>query len=171
MFLFPPFCLWLRGAGRSTAQAGARPIKQSVSLVVLNSRLLVVTASMRLNSSSEFESHTGVARIAFMFIDASWATCFEGMFLLKGYNSICVPTARRGSSVLWHLLVNRDGSRMTYSACTQHARLSSFTQAIFHGARHFIGWTANAEVIAGRCSSREQFKSQHCCKYSYLSHT
>lgn len=78
-----------------------------------------------------------------------WATCYDG-FLLKGFNSIAAPVKRTGKSVLWHFLVKKDKTRMSYEDTRQYCGLSSIRDAIFAGARHFIGWAEQVEIIAGR---------------------
>ena len=81
-----------------------------------------------------------------------WATCFGDSFLLKGFNSITVPIQRFATSVIWHFIVNKDGTRMPYYEVCKHGGLQSFEDAIFQGARHFVGWTRDAQTIAGKHS-------------------
>jgi len=78
-----------------------------------------------------------------------WATNFNG-FLLKGFSSIMAPVKRIGNSVIWHLKARTDGDRMPYT--DGHQTNSTFrcsSDAIFPGARHFVGWT-HVESIAGK---------------------
>ena len=78
-----------------------------------------------------------------------WATSFNG-FLLKGYNSIMVPVKRIGDSVIWHFKVRKDGDRMPYTDGHQtSSAFRCYSDAIFPGARHFVGWT-HAESTAGK---------------------
>ena len=78
-----------------------------------------------------------------------WATTFNG-FLLKGFNSLMVPVKRIGNSVIWHFKVSKDGDRMPYTDGHQtSSAFHCYSDAIFPGARHFVGWT-NAESTAGK---------------------
>ncbi|KAK3628387.1 hypothetical protein LTR56_018655 [Elasticomyces elasticus] len=78
------------------------------------------------------------------------AAAFAGRSMLKGYNSLFVPTSRIGSSIIWHFLVNEDRSRLPYNdgiAATANAYL--IDQDTLEKGRHFVGWTPTADVLAG----------------------
>lgn len=77
-----------------------------------------------------------------------WATHFDG-FLLKGFNSVTTPVKRIGESVLWHFLVNKDGSRIHYCDAAHRSQMLSADEAVFAKARHFVGWTDRVEILAG----------------------
>ncbi|KAF2764695.1 hypothetical protein EJ03DRAFT_262861, partial [Teratosphaeria nubilosa] len=84
---------------------------------------------------------------------AQSAVIFAGRCLLKGYNSMLVPTKRTDSSVQWHLLVDKQGERLSSVEGWQMAKVNSFADAFFEGARHFVGWAAKVEGIAGTASA------------------
>ncbi|KAL6796850.1 hypothetical protein J3E68DRAFT_426395 [Trichoderma sp. SZMC 28012] len=80
--------------------------------------------------------------------DARYLTTFEDRTLVKGFSTVLIPTAIHGSIILWHLLVNESGTRISY----QDPRIE---QAIliepgnFNGARHILGWCMNAQNNIG----------------------
>lgn len=45
---------------------------------------------------------------------ADWATTVKNVPILKGHRSALIPTALDCTSIVWHFLVSRDNSRMTY---------------------------------------------------------
>lgn len=81
--------------------------------------------------------------------DARYLTTFQDRTLVKGFSTVLIPTAIHGSIILWHLLVNESGARISY----QDPRIE---QAIliepgnFKGARHILGWCMNAQNNIGR---------------------
>ncbi|KAK4074480.1 uncharacterized protein Triagg1_5076 [Trichoderma aggressivum f. europaeum] len=80
--------------------------------------------------------------------DARYLTTFEDRTLVKGFSTVLIPTAIYGSIILWHLLANESGARISY----QDPRIE---QAIliehdnFNGARHILGWCMNAQNNIG----------------------
>jgi hypothetical protein len=79
--------------------------------------------------------------------------CCRGRLLLKGFNSALAPTHRTNNSVLWHFVVNTRGEHLLYKEGIVHSVLSSYQEAFFLGARHFIGWTDSVEIVPGKFQS------------------
>ncbi|KAK5715949.1 hypothetical protein LTR15_009774 [Elasticomyces elasticus] len=80
------------------------------------------------------------------------AATFAGRSMLKGYNSLFVPTSCVGSSIIWHFLVNEDGSRLPYNdgiAASAAADAYLLDQNTLESGRHFVGWTPAADILAG----------------------
>jgi hypothetical protein len=79
-----------------------------------------------------------------------WAAIYDGVLLLKGFNTLLTPTLKIGDSVIWHLTVDRSGDRLSYNAGVGSSCLHSIGEAIFDGARHFVGWTTSANLLVGK---------------------
>lgn len=83
-----------------------------------------------------------------------WAAIYDGFLLLKGFNTLLTPTLKIDDSVIWHLTVDRTGDRLSYNDGTGSSCLRSVDDAIFTGARHFVGWTPCADYLVGKSASR-----------------
>jgi hypothetical protein len=70
--------------------------------------------------------------------------------MLKGFISMFVPMLRHGSSTLWHFMLSAKGCRLSYNEGLATALLEEplDSDSIVNG-RHFVGWTPNAEILAG----------------------
>ncbi|GAB7325025.1 hypothetical protein MBLNU13_g08823t2 [Cladosporium sp. NU13] len=84
-----------------------------------------------------------------------WAAIYDGVLLLKGFNVILTPTSKVGDSVVWHLTVDRSGERLSYNAGLGHSCIHSVGEAIFDGARHFVGWTTSANLLVAVLGSEQ----------------
>lgn len=77
-------------------------------------------------------------------------TSYQGATMLKGFNSLFVPMACRGSSILWHFLLNQDETRLSYNLGLEQVSESyALDDATLQSRRHFVGWTQAADVVAG----------------------
>lgn len=79
----------------------------------------------------------------------SWATVYMGVLMLKGFATLLTPTLKVGSSVIWHLTTNLHGERQSYNDGLQLSHIQTIDEAIFDGARHFVGWLKSAEYLVG----------------------
>ena len=79
----------------------------------------------------------------------SFAVNYAGYLLLKGFNSMLAPTKRVGSSVTWHFLVSEKDKRQSYNDGLKYSRIRNFDDAIFDGARHFVGWSKDVKFLVG----------------------
>jgi hypothetical protein len=84
-----------------------------------------------------------------------WAAIYEGALLLKGFNTILTPTLKINDSIVWHLTVNRSGDRLSYNAAIGSSCVHNIGDAIFDGARHFVGWTKSAEFLVGKWKTEQ----------------
>lgn len=89
----------------------------------------------------------------------SWAAIYDGFLLLKGFNTLLTPTLKIDDSVIWHLTVDRTGDRLSYNDGTGSSCLHNVGDAIFVGARHFVGWTPCAEYLVGKSASLADFQA------------
>ncbi|RFU74661.1 pfs domain-containing [Trichoderma arundinaceum] len=73
---------------------------------------------------------------------------FNGRAFIKGFSTMLVPTKRSEDAMLWHLIYNKDGSRISYLddsiSLTEHITLSDMEQC-----RHIVGWCTEAKYYAG----------------------
>lgn len=47
-------------------------------------------------------------------IQANRVTCFDGRIYIKGFSALFAPSRLEGDLVVWHMLYNDDGSRISY---------------------------------------------------------
>lgn len=74
---------------------------------------------------------------------------FSGRLFIKGFSTILIPTRRAGDLLIWHLLFNRDGSRISYLHSTDN-HAENLTLSYVGTARHVLGWCTEAKYYAGR---------------------
>jgi hypothetical protein len=56
-----------------------------------------------------------------------------------------------GKSFVWHFLIDRDRERMTYNKGLGATALRTEVEEVhLQAGRHFVGWTRNVDVLAGR---------------------
>ncbi|KAM0721977.1 hypothetical protein Q7P37_002903 [Cladosporium fusiforme] len=79
----------------------------------------------------------------------SWATVYDGFVMLKGFATILVPTFRTARSVVWHFTANTQGERLSFNDGLGRSCLRDINDALFPGARHFVGWLKSAEYLVG----------------------
>ena len=74
---------------------------------------------------------------------------FGGATFIKGFSSLLIPVKKNKDSIVWHLIYNSDGSRISYL----HKILSHIglvTTLDLGNFRHILGWCAEAEFYAGK---------------------
>jgi hypothetical protein len=82
------------------------------------------------------------------------ATTFGGKLFLKGFSTIMIPTKHLGDLVLWHMVFNELGNRISYT----DPRIRNIPRATLKGvslsdlkiARHVLGWCSHVKNYAGR---------------------
>lgn len=74
---------------------------------------------------------------------------YNNKIFIKGFSTMLVPTMRTGDMLLWHLLYNKDGSRMSYLDDTI-SRAENVTVNDLEDARHVLGWCSEARFYAGK---------------------
>jgi hypothetical protein len=80
---------------------------------------------------------------------AQRANVFNGKLAIKGFSAMLVPTKRSGDLLIWHLLYNKEGNRISYLDNTiPYAENFSFSDLEI--ARHVVGWCSEVQQYAGR---------------------
>ncbi|KAK5118105.1 hypothetical protein LTR62_004152 [Meristemomyces frigidus] len=75
---------------------------------------------------------------------------FTSTTMLKGFSSMFVPTLLTATSIVWHFLLNSNGSRMSYNDGMDAATVSEpINFNTLKAARHFVGWTPIADQLTG----------------------
>ncbi|RYP58420.1 hypothetical protein DL769_008959 [Monosporascus sp. CRB-8-3] len=76
------------------------------------------------------------------------ANTFNGKLFIKGFSTMLIPTKRNGDLLVWHLLYNQDGNRISYLENTgPHAENVSIFD--LETARHILGWCSEVKFFAG----------------------
>jgi hypothetical protein len=81
---------------------------------------------------------------------AFYGVVYCGVLMLKGFSTLLTPTRKENGSVTWHFIFDKTGERQSYNNGLQHSRLHNLGDAIFDGARHFVGWSGSAEFLTGK---------------------
>lgn len=85
-----------------------------------------------------------MARLA----QASYVNTFLGSPIIKGFSSMLIPTEDHEELVVWHLVHNKDGDRISY--LDSHVLPEKGISALkLSQARHILGWCSNARHLAG----------------------
>lgn len=74
---------------------------------------------------------------------------FHGKLFIKGFSTMLVPIKHCGDLLVWHLLCNKDGSRISYLDDTVD-RAENISMSDLETSRHVVGWCWNVGVYAGR---------------------
>lgn len=88
--------------------------------------------------------------LMFSLAQISWATIYNGNLVLKGFATLLTPTLEIGTSVLWHLKADKSGKRQSYNDGWELSHLHTLDDALFFGARDFVGWVNAAEHLVGK---------------------
>jgi hypothetical protein len=80
---------------------------------------------------------------------AFYGVIYCGVLMLKGFSTLFTPTRKENGSVTWHFIFDKSGARQSYNDGLQHSCLRKLDDAIFDGARHFVGWSGSAEFLTG----------------------
>ncbi|KAK3944432.1 hypothetical protein QBC46DRAFT_404341 [Diplogelasinospora grovesii] len=101
----------------------------------------VIVAGYPIRRRSQLDPGTGLEMDLAMMAALARAPClatFEGKTLMKGQSAALVPTRRVGNMVIWHLIVNEDGSRVSYH--DPRIQLGCLTDlASVEQGRHILG--------------------------------
>lgn len=81
-------------------------------------------------------------------INTKCITAFDEKIFIKGFSSMLVLTEKRGDLLLWHLIYNASGGRVSYLEYAERPP-ESFTESQLEGARHVVGWCSKVEILAG----------------------
>jgi hypothetical protein len=74
---------------------------------------------------------------------------YSGKVFIKGFSSMLIPTMRDGDAIIWHLVYNRDGNRISYlDGGVPHAE--NISALDLEKSRHILGWCLEARFYAGK---------------------
>jgi hypothetical protein len=74
---------------------------------------------------------------------------FNGQLFIKGFSTMLVPTKYTGDLLIWHLLYNKDGHRISYLENTvPHA--GNISVVDLEKTRQVVGWCSEIKYYAGR---------------------
>ncbi|KAN0073022.1 hypothetical protein V8E54_009136 [Elaphomyces granulatus] len=73
---------------------------------------------------------------------------FNGKLFIKAFSIMLVPTRQSEDLFIWHLLYNKNGSRISYLDNTL-AFTGNINGFDLEKARHIVGWCSEAEYYAG----------------------
>jgi hypothetical protein len=77
------------------------------------------------------------------------ANIFNGKLFIKGFSIMLIPTKHARDLVIWHLLYNKYGNRISYLENTvPHAENVSIFD--LEKNRHILGWCSEVKTYAGR---------------------
>lgn len=76
---------------------------------------------------------------------------YFGQLVLKGFETLHVPVKKTDTSIVWHLLTEPNGQRISYNAIGQLAGVSDrsvCTQDLYN-CKHYLGWASEVSQHAG----------------------
>ncbi|KAI9764589.1 MAG: hypothetical protein M1840_008318 [Geoglossum simile] len=71
-----------------------------------------------------------------------------GKVFIKGFSTMLVPTKQSGDLLIWHLLYNKDGDRISYLDNTV-PHVENISVFDLEKARHVLGWCSEVRNYAG----------------------
>ncbi|KAJ6260647.1 hypothetical protein Dda_4874 [Drechslerella dactyloides] len=88
---------------------------------------------------------------------------FNEKILIKGFSTLLVPTKRAGDALIWHLIYNRNGNRISYlDNFVPHIEKLSVSE--LETVRHILGWCSESEYYAGAVDACYSIKSSRLSK-------
>ncbi|KAJ0425969.1 hypothetical protein BJY00DRAFT_324414 [Aspergillus carlsbadensis] len=78
---------------------------------------------------------------------------FCGRTVLKGFSTLLVPTRRLDGVIVWHLIHDEYGDRVSYLECLQEPHIHQIPVREIQKARHILGWCSKARFLAGTASA------------------
>jgi hypothetical protein len=96
-----------------------------------------------------------------------WAAIYDGVLMLKGFNTLLIPTLKLDGSIIWHFTVNKAGERLSYNDGEGSSCINSFGDALLDGTRHFVGWTNCAKYLVGKLTCLWEDHERIRCDHTY----
>ncbi|KAK6335930.1 hypothetical protein TWF730_003305 [Orbilia blumenaviensis] len=88
---------------------------------------------------------------------------FNDKLFIKGFSTLLIPTKREGDTLIWHLVCNEDGNRISYFEDTvSHAEKLSFSE--LETTRHVVGWCPKAGYYAGAADANYDVRPSQLLK-------
>ncbi|KAJ5767738.1 hypothetical protein N7533_000321 [Penicillium manginii] len=85
-----------------------------------------------------------MARLA----QANYVNTFLGSVVIKGFSSMLIPTENHKEMIVWHLVHNRNGDRISYLDSTA-LPVQELSPSLLSQARHILGWCTSVKHLAG----------------------
>ncbi|KAH8812294.1 hypothetical protein F5884DRAFT_855596 [Xylogone sp. PMI_703] len=73
---------------------------------------------------------------------------FNNKLFIKGFSTMLIPTEHHEDLIIWHLLYNVDGNRISYLD-SNVAHAENVTISDLERSRHVLGWCSEARCYAG----------------------
>lgn len=93
-----------------------------------------------------------MARLA----QAGYVSTFLGNTIIKGFSSMLIPTENREEMVVWHLVHNQNGDRISYLD-SDVLPVKGISTLQLSQTRHILGWCSNARHLAGMINKISRF--------------
>jgi hypothetical protein len=77
---------------------------------------------------------------------------FKDKIYIKGFSNMLILTRRNEDSLYWHLVYNKDGSRISYLDAYGYKveQAGGIAQSELESLRHVLGWCSEAKFYAGK---------------------
>lgn len=82
---------------------------------------------------------------------ADYMNTFLGRPILKGFSTMLVPTENYDEIIVWHLVYNKNGDRMSYLDSTA-VPAEGIIAGRLSQKRHILGWCSDTRYLAGMFS-------------------
>lgn len=92
--------------------------------------------------------------------DARYLTTFNGKTVLKGFSTVLLPMRQQDDLIIWHLLVDVSGARISYlDPRIQKGILISSDN--MQNTRHILGWCSEALKNIGMTHTEPNIEEWH----------
>jgi hypothetical protein len=85
-----------------------------------------------------------MARLA----QAKFVNTFLGSPIMKGFSAMLIPSENCEEMIVWHLVHNKNGDRISYLDTSVVAAKGVLASQLSQ-TRHILGWCSNARYLAG----------------------
>ncbi|PLB47714.1 hypothetical protein P170DRAFT_385589 [Aspergillus steynii IBT 23096] len=81
-------------------------------------------------------------------VQANYVNTFLGGLFIKGFSAMLVPTEKHNGVIVWHLVHNKNGDRISYLDSTV-TPVEGLIAGRLSQERHILGWCSDAKYLAG----------------------
>lgn len=114
-------------------------------------RNCVVVQGYPISQRLEFGASSGLEiplRMMACLAKANYMNTFLGCPILKGFSAMLVPTKSQDEVIVWHLVYNKNGDRISYLDSTVDPA-EGLIPGRLSQARHILGWCSDTRYLAG----------------------
>ncbi|XHG01956.1 hypothetical protein AWENTII_005322 [Aspergillus wentii] len=97
--------------------------------------------------------------------ETSCVNPFHGRPFIKGFSTLLVPTEYSENTVMWHLLFNDNGNRISYLDGMKFAKVNMPLSGL-QNVRHILGWCSEMRFYAGAHGASYDIKNSRLPKAS-----